>query len=608
MDDRTEGFTPNTFENKPPKKLSTGILVALIAGGVLILVLVGVIIFLAVGGDDGAEVSDDESAEISTDVSTDKFSFSAPDLVGKMWSDELAKEIKPIVIDPKNIAYDAESDAPGGQILSQTPAPGTPLYCDENGICGYVKITVSGKAFSDKYTSLVGKTAEEAMAWLLECGVKKEDVFRKYSASTTGVGNGCVSSLTYENGAAVEEGDKVKEGDRFILSINSYPSSVSVPFLGNKSFESAVELLYENKLNVGEITYKESGFADGTVLSQDPPADETAYYGDKVNLVLSKRAGAFKMPDLAGLTREEAEELLSSYGLELGTVTEVSDREYDHGTVCYQNVEAQTEVYAFTVIDIKLAVGGKADPKVDWDADTILIDVTENSFLSAGTLEKLMSDCRGKQVIVTGANFNWVLPKGAEYPEDDARLDMGVLINSGDLYADAVDILVEDGYETGDFAVIARTGEDDLPEGTILSVELGFAFSGFNVSLLSYDDETGAFVRSEQIYTVTENGGVSLPIEKGKLFAVVLEQGTSYSVKVEYDKEEAYCEEGSLVSVIGGDSITLHFGALEGYAIVSVRVNGVKLEGVNGVYTIPAVNGDYTMVIETAEFYEESEA
>lgn len=599
MDNSTEGLNLNISPNKQPKKLSTGILIALIAGGVVILALIGVIIFLIVGGGDGGEASTDGD-EISVQVSTDNFSLTAPNLVGKMWNEELENQIKPIVILPKNIVYDMESDAPGGQILSQTPAPGTPLFCDENGVCSYVKITVSGKAFSDSYTSIIGKTATEAMDWLWECGVKKEDVFRKYSASTTGVGNGCVSAFTYENGAAVEEGVKIKEGDRFIISINSYPSSVSVPFLGNKSFESAVDLLYESKLNVGEITYKESGFADGTILSQDPPADETAYYGDKVNLTLSKRAGAFKMPDLTGLTREETEELLATYGLELGTVTEVSDREYDHGTVCYQNVVKDAEVYAFTVIDIKLAMGGRADPDVDWDANTIIIHVAEDTFLSAGTLEKLMSDCRDKQVIVSGADFNWVLPKGAEYPEDDARLDMGVLLNSGDLYGDAVDMLRDEGYETGDFAVITRTGEDDLPTGTILSVELGFAFSGFNVSLLSYDEEAGAFVRSDEIYAVTENGAVSLPIEKGKLFAVVLEHSTSYSVKVQYNADEAYCEEGVLTPVIGGDSITLHFGALEGFEITSVSVNGVTLEGVNGVYTIPAVNSDYTVVIETA--------
>ena len=591
------------FSDKPRKKnifsgMSKGMLIALGAGALVILVLIGVIIALIVGGGDGGETVGESSAVSGEALSSDAFSLTAPDLVGKMWNDELAESIKPVVILPKNIVYDMESDAPRGQILSQTPEAGTKLFCDENGVCSYVKITVSGKEFSTAYSGIIGKTAEEAMNWLWECGVKKEDVFRKYSASTTGVGNGCVSAFTYENGGAVEEGVTVKEGDRFIITINSYTDSVTVPHLGGKTFEEAVELLYQSKLNIGEITYKESGFADGTVLSQSPASDETAYYGDKIDLVLSQRAGAFKMPELLGMTGEEAEGLLADFGLELGTVTEVSNREYDHGTVCWQNVEPDAEVFAATVIDIKIAKGGRIDPEVDWNADTVIIDLTNNTILSAGSLEKIMRDCSRKQVIATGDRYNWVLPKGAEYPRDDARLELGVDINGGEGYSDAVDILRDMGFDLGSFAVINRKGEDKLPSGTTLSVELGFAFSGYNVKMLTFDDKTGKFTEKEaSVYAVTENGTVTVPVEGEKLFALVMEGGVSYSVKVEYDDGTVYCEEGSLITVQGGDSLTLHFGAKEGYVIDTVTINGVVLEGVNGVYTIPSVNSEHTVVI-----------
>ena len=389
------------FSDKPKKGgffagMSKKMLIALISGAVVAVALIVLIIVLLVGGD-GDTVNNESSADDVDNTSLDAFTLTAPDLVGKIWNDELAESIRPVVILPKNIVYDMESDAPSGQILSQTPSAGEKLFCDENGLCSYVKITVSGKEFSNTYTSIIGKTAEEAMNWLWDCGVRKEDVFRKYSASTTGVGNGCVSAFTYDNGGAVEEGTKIKEGDCFIITINSYTDSVTVPHLGGKSFEEAVELLYNSKLNVGEISYKESGFANGTVLSQAPVADETAYYGDKIDLVLSRKAGSFKMPELLGMTAEEAEGLLTDFGLELGTVTEVSDREYDHGTVCYQNVNAGEEVYAATVIDIKVAKGGRADPEVDWDASTVVIELTHSTVLSAGTLEKLMGDCSDKQ-------------------------------------------------------------------------------------------------------------------------------------------------------------------------------------------------------------------
>ncbi len=592
-------------QNKPHKKsffdgMSRGMLITLISGAVLVLVLIAVIIVLLVGGGDGEE-GGDPSVDGSAESSADTFSLAAPELVGKIWNEELANSIRPIVILPKNIVYDNESDAPAGEILSQDPPAGTKLFCDENGLCNYVKITVSGKEFTDSYVSLIGKTAEEAMSWLLKCGVKLEDVYRKYSASTTGVGNGCVSALTYDHGGAVEEGVKVAEGDKFILSINSYTDSVSVPHLGGKSFETAMELLYESKLNVGEISYKESGFADGTVLSQSPSADQTAYYGDEIDLVLSKKAGSFKMPSLLGLSREEAEKLLADYELELGTVEEVSDREYDRGTVCYQNVAEGDEVYATTVIDIRLAKGGRPDPDVDWDAGTLIFDIKENTVLSAGSLEKLMEECSDRQAIAIGDGYTWILPEGAEYPEDDAVLELGVLINKGEGYADCVDTLRDMGYKLGDFAVITRVGEDRLPAGTTLSVELGFSFSGRNVALLPYDKDSGEFFdKDSRIYAVTENGSVNIPVEKGGTFALVAVDSTSYSVKVSYIEEEAYCEEGVIVTVVGGESLTLHFGAKEGFEIVSVSLNNVALEGVTGVYTIPKVEEDYTLLIVTA--------
>lgn len=608
MDNRNTNEYRVIFSDDKNKKgffggMSKGMLIALISGAVLIVTLIIVVICLLVGGgDEGGTYTSADSGE---DSFVSSFSLTAPDLVGKIWNEDLQKEIKPIVILPKNIVYDMESDAPAGQILSQTPVAGTKLFCDEDGVCSYVKITVSGKEFSDTYTSIIGKNAEEAMGWLWECGVKKEDVFRKYSASTTGVGNGCVSAFTYENGSVPEEGAKIKEGDRFTITINSYTDSVGVPHLGGKSFKEAVELLYESKLNVGEITYKESGFADGTVLSQTPSADETAYYGDKIDLVLSQKASSFKMPELVGLTSEEAEKLLADHGLELGTVKEESNRDYDHGVVFYQNVAAGDEVYAATVIDIKVAKGGKAAEDVNWDADTVIIDIRENTVLSAGTLEKLMGDCSDKQAIAMGEGYNWVLPKNASYPKDDSRLELGVAIDSGDDYTAAVDKLRAMGFDLGDFAVISRRGEDKLPVGTTLSLELGFAFSGYNVKMLVYDEAKDEFkAKKDAVFAVTENGTVSVPVESETLFALVMEGDISYSVKVQYDEDAVYCEEGKHISVAGGESLTLHFGAKEGYVIESVTINGVELEGVTGVYTIPEVKGDYTVVITAVEIDE----
>ena len=91
----------------------------------------------------------------------------------------------------------------------------------------------------------------------------------------------------------------------------------------------------------------------------------------------------------------------------------------------------------------------------------------------------------------------------------------------------------------------------------------------------------------------------------GKIFALVTESSISYSVKVSFIEDEAYCEEGTVITVTGGESITLHFGAKEGFEIVIVSLNGVSLEGVTSVYTIPKVEEDCNLVIVTAPVSEE---
>lgn len=512
----------NIFSEKKGKSttilgMSKGLFAAVAAGALLILVLLVVVIVLLVGGE---ETSGGDSVDTEVSSGAPINTLTAPSLVGKEWNSELEASINPI---RPIVIYDSNSTAPKGQITAQHPAAGTTLYCDNDGICRSMEITVSGREFSTEYKTLVGSTAEDAMAWLEGCGISKANVFRKYKASTTGVGNGCVSAFTYDDGGDVPEGAVLKDTDKFIMTINSYTDSVSVPSLGGKSFEQAVELLYQSKLNIGEISYKESGFADGTVLSQTPATGEGAYYGDKVNLVLSTLAGEFEMPSLLGLTLKEAEELLESHGLELGTVTEESNREYAVGTVCAQSVEEKQGVYAATVIDITLALGGKADDSIDWDADTIIIDISENTHLSAGTVELLAGEHAYKKAFAAaGETYIWSLPIGTAYPEGDEGLELGLLINAGESYNTAAELLRNEGYADGEFLIITSESEQKLPDELTVNVLFGTDAAVQNLRLYYFDSENNEYIPvSNEVYKLSESGYTEIPITEGGTFALV---------------------------------------------------------------------------------------
>lgn len=487
---------------------------ALVSAALALALIAASLSLVSCGGGNGNDASGSESTELGVNTLT------APDLVGKSWDDALAASIKPI---KPIVIYDNQSTAPKGQITSQHPAAGTTIYVDSDGVCRSMEITVSNRDFSVKYENLIGATADEAFAWLWECGVKKENVFRKYKASTTGVGNGCVSSFTYDDGGEVPEGAVLKDTDKFVMTINSYTDSVSVPALGGKSFEQAVELLFGCKLNVGEISFKESGFPDGTVLSQTPAADVTAYYGDTVDLVLSTLAGEFKMPSLLGLTMEEAEQLLNKCGLKLGTVTEKSDREQTEGTVCGQSVKEGEKVYAATVIDIAVSVGGKADDSVDWEASTITIDISESTHLSAGTVELLAGAHAGKKAFAAaGDKYIWSMPIGTEYPEGDEGLELGLLINSGEGYKNAVSILRGEGYTDDEFLIIERESEQVLPAELSVNVLFGTDTDAASVRLFRLDaDGKGFSPVGDGEFAVSESGYTEIPAVGKGVYALV---------------------------------------------------------------------------------------
>lgn len=415
--------------------------IALISAGVCVLaaaVVAVVVLCVGGGGTEGGSSSDTPENEVGTSAAN---TLNAPSLVGKTWDSTLEAAISPI---HPVVIYDANSTAPNGQITAQHPEAGTLIYCDSDGVCRAMEITVSSRDFSTEYKSLIGRDSEEAMAWLIECGVKKENVQRIFKASTTGVGNGCVSAFTYAHGGSVPEGTVLGAEDKLIMTVNSYSDSVTVPALGGKSFEQAVELLYQSKLNVGEISYEDSGFEDGTVLLQTPASGGTAYYGDKVDLVLSTYADKFEMPPLLGLTLEDAEKLLKDKGLILGVVTPMPTEDYPDGTVCLQSIQAGEGVYAATVVDL----------------------------------------------------------------------------------------------------CIAENAEESSEEGT-------------------------------------------------------------FTVTLGYNADSVYCEEGTLLAVVGGQSATVHITALEGYVLEAITVNGVEIDGVKGkssyIYVLPAVFGDCDIVITAAE-------
>jgi serine/threonine-protein kinase len=110
----------------------------------------------------------------------------------------------------------------------------------------------------------------------------------------------------------------------------------------------------------------------GHVVSTEPGPGERVLPGETVTLVVSLGVEKYPVPDLEGLTRDQAEAALAEVQLELGRVEEKFSETVDQGLVVKQGEEPGTRLRPGTAVDLVVSKGRKPIGVGDWvgkDAD-----------------------------------------------------------------------------------------------------------------------------------------------------------------------------------------------------------------------------------------------
>lgn len=143
-----------------------------------------------------------------------------------------------------------------------------------------------------------------------------------------------VDSLFLENaapGTVVDQiprpGHGVKQNRTIFLTINStQPEMVTLPQLTDISFRQAQVLIENSGLQIGNISYRPSEY-DNLVLnvqidSTDVKPGKQLPKGSRVDLIVGRQHGnqTTPLPDLIGLTVDEAQETLTAAMLNTGVV------------------------------------------------------------------------------------------------------------------------------------------------------------------------------------------------------------------------------------------------------------------------------------------------
>jgi serine/threonine-protein kinase len=142
-------------------------------------------------------------------------------------------------------------------------------------------------------------------------------------------------------------------------------AEVAVPSITGQTEAQARTTLSQYKLAAGNVTKEASDTVpDGQVVSQSPPEGTKLHEGESVDFVVSSGKGQVEVPDLTGMTSDDAQKALEDVGLSLGKQTETDSVDQRKGRVISSSPSAGESVAKDTKVDIEIASGQVQVPNV----------------------------------------------------------------------------------------------------------------------------------------------------------------------------------------------------------------------------------------------------
>ena len=265
-----------------------------------------------------------------------------PDFLGQSYNEgELDETLFDVTL---NYEYDASTEY--GTVIEQTPSAGVIRRVYRGGEPCKVTLTVSLGKRQLVMSDYSAQSARDALLELKNESVKFE-ISEKYSDT---VEEGCVISTTPAAGESFSSDEVVT----LTISLGKEHKFVAIPDLFGLTEVRAREVLRTLGFEVGEVRYVASQSASGTVIAQSSPAYSLLELGTRVDMSVSAGMGFSQktVPNLYGLTVEEARAKLAEVGLVCGTVYNVQNTA-GKLTVVSQSVAAGTPINSGIVsIDI----------------------------------------------------------------------------------------------------------------------------------------------------------------------------------------------------------------------------------------------------------------
>lgn len=157
------------------------------------------------------------------------------------------------------------------------------------------------------------------------------------------------------------------------------PAAFNVPNIVNTSLSIATSLLIAAGYVLGTVTYASSSlYIKGNVAVQNPVAGTAVAEGSPVDVVISTGRDGVQVPDLTGLTDDQARQAVLDVGLVVNTTTTAPSLTVPAGQVVGQNPPAGAFVASGSFVSYVLSSGPLTDDDI-FDFEQTVISQYANS-------------------------------------------------------------------------------------------------------------------------------------------------------------------------------------------------------------------------------------
>ena len=156
------------------------------------------------------------------------------------------------------------------------------------------------------------------------------------------------------------------------LSGDDSPSAAfETPDVVGLQLELAVAALDSLGLDVVPVPEENSTVDANVVWSQDPPVGQLVNEGDTIRIVYNPSNTPVPVPDLGGLTVEQARTALLNLGLTIGEITYVTDPLVEADTIISSRPSFGESVLGGATIDLTVSQGKGTNPIPNLDGKTV---------------------------------------------------------------------------------------------------------------------------------------------------------------------------------------------------------------------------------------------